>query len=110
MRTDKDIYFPVGKFFQDTAGVFRRAGTAQVLHFTRHSFQSFAESLEVLECQYGGRHQYRHLLVVGHRLECSPHRHFGLSETHIATHQAGRSLSISAFTSWVAFNWSGVSS
>ena len=41
----------------------------------------------MLESQYRGRYQYRHLLVVGHRLERGTYRHLCLTEAHIAAHQ-----------------------
>ena len=87
MRTDQDVQISFGQVFQNLMGIFGRTGTAQVVHLARHSFQTLLERLVMLESQYRGRYQYRHLLVVGHRLERGTYRHLCLTEAHIAAHQ-----------------------
>ena len=42
----------------------------------------------MLQGEYGGRHQHRHLLAVGNGLECGADGDFRLSETYVAAHQA----------------------
>ena len=50
--------------------------------------EAVAEGLVVLLGQQRGGHQHRHLLAVLHRLEGGPDGDLGLSEAHIAAHQA----------------------
>ena len=42
----------------------------------------------MLEGEHRCRHEHRHLLGVARRLERRTYRHFGLAETHVATHKA----------------------
>ena len=46
------------------------------------------EGLEMLEAEYGGRRQHRHLAAILHRLEGRAHGHFGLAVAHVAHQQA----------------------
>ena len=87
VRTDQYIDISVRQLFQDTACIFCRTGTTQVIHLTGHAFQTLAEGLIVLIGQYSRRNEYGHLFVVRHSLEGSPHSNFGLAEAHITTNQ-----------------------
>ena len=42
----------------------------------------------MLECQYRGRYENRHLLIVGYSLECSSNSHFCFPESYIPANQS----------------------
>ena len=88
VRTDKDTHFSFFKSFKYRLGLCSSTGTAQVLHFTGESFQSFAKGLKVLISQHGSRYQYCHLFIIGHCLKGSTDSHFCLSKPHITTNKA----------------------
>ena len=88
MGAHEDVHLAFFQFLQDALDIGRFAGTAQIIDPTGKIFQTLFERLEMLISQHGSGHQHSHLLVVGHGLECRTHGHFGLSEAHVATHQA----------------------
>ena len=54
--TDKDIYFTIGKAFDNRLGLRGTAGTAQVFHPARQALQAFLEGLGMLVGKHRGRH------------------------------------------------------
>ena len=77
-------------FFQIVQHFFRLLRTTcptDILHPYREVLQAFAECLIVLIGQNGSRHKDSHLFAVGCCLEGRTDGHFGLAESHIATHQ-----------------------
>ena len=88
MGTYQHLDFSIGQLLQDARCILGRTGTTQVFHLAREFLQSFAERLIMLVGQHGGRHEYRHLLVVRSCLERSTHGYLRLSEAHIPAHQS----------------------
>ena len=83
---DDNVYLAFLQIFQYCLGLFGGTGTRQIIHTDWQILQTALEGLEMLVSQYGGRHEYSHLLGVAGCLECSTHRHLGLTESHVATY------------------------
>ena len=87
MRTDQNIDLTLFQICQYAFHFRSLASPAKVFDPHRELLQPAAERLVMLKCQYGRRHQYRHLLVVGSSLECRTHGNLRLTKTHIAANK-----------------------
>ena len=83
MCTYDDIESTSLESFLDIGNLFRSPQTADIVHVTWKVLQTALESLEMLQCKNGSRHEHGHLLAVSHSLECSTDRNLGLTESHV---------------------------
>ncbi len=88
MGADKDFCFSLLGFFNNLIFFLCTPEPVDVIHGDIKLFQPFTESFVVLEGQYGGRDQYRHLFAVEDGFESSPDGDFCLSESHITANHA----------------------
>ena len=88
MCTHQYVYFSVFEVGKQFFHLLWRFASAEVFNPHREIAEAFAEGVVVLHGEYGGRHQYCHLLAVGSRFEGCAHRHFGLTKTYIAADQS----------------------
>ena len=87
MSTYYNIYLAVFKSIRYISHFLGSPQTAQVVDSAGKITQPVLERIVMLKGQNGGRHQYGHLLVVGHCLECRPHGNLGLAESHVSAYQ-----------------------
>src|SRR5690554_1649069 len=85
---DDDVDFAFSQGFERFRVLLPRYESIQQFDVYRKLLQPLFERAVMLHGQYGGGHQYRHLLAVGDRFEGGADGHLGFSESHVAAYQS----------------------
>ena len=88
VRANEDVYLTRFQIRQQLFDLLRGFEPANILNAHRHVGHALLKRVIVLQRQHGRRYEHGHLFAVRRHFERGTHRHFGLTESHIAAHQS----------------------